>query len=130
MTKADEPAFPAPGRELDQLIAEKVFGAKVTWAPFGGMADEQYRSATGGLSVRSLLRYSTSIEAAWLVVEKLKNEDMFVEIFAPRGELHWVCRFYHFSKAELGDSIVGGGADTAPHAICLAALKAVGHPSR
>ncbi len=63
--------------------------------------------------------YSTDIAAAWEVVEKFQAEDFDVRVGFCRwrddgrvGWLAWV------GKA---DAL----ADTAPHAICLAALKAV-----
>lgn len=67
--------------------------------------------------------YSTEIAAAWEVVEKLKGS---FSIEADHGNpvewrVHWV--------VILGDNTpkeVKATESTAPHAICLAALKVVG----
>lgn len=111
-----------PGRELDALIAEKVFGAVRTQEKFQGYVpipgdpvyySEVYKYPTGvnyliddpknrhGM-MGGVPHYSTDISAAWEVVEKLNKQYSF-----------------HLNTK--------GSADTAPHAICLAALKAVGH---
>jgi hypothetical protein len=66
--------------------------------------------------------YSTSIEAAWVVVGKLR-ERWGVELYG-RGD-GWAC------LVEEGDEVSGhyiaeGDADTVALAICLAAIKCVG----
>ena len=142
-----------PGRELDALVAEKVMGwRRMTYAQIYAAMDPKshgYRnddrftiywhsdeldSRTGtnkemALAEDSLDYYqpedawspSTDIAAAWEVVEKLGG-NMF--------QLHYDTRYGHESKT--GWSVVLDGAvmcefiDTAPHAICLAALKAMG----
>jgi hypothetical protein len=59
--------------------------------------------------------FSTQIADAWLVVEKLKQLRPDVGLY----DHGWVCTFY-------GDLVCSADADTAPLAICLSALKAVG----
>lgn len=95
-----------PGRELDAFIATKVMGLDLS-------------------SKFSIFpRYSESISAAWEVVEKLRFKQIkLIELQdisgdEPDNEAHFYCRFGAMGKAT---------ASTAPHAICLAALKAVGH---
>ena len=99
-----------PGRELDALVAEKVFGEtifkhKADWEP---------------------PEYSTDISAAWEVVNKLSGGFYFSIDGQWRsqltGKISWRSRF----KPSLDAPYISG--DTAPHAICLAALKAVGEP--
>jgi hypothetical protein len=60
--------------------------------------------------------YSTSIEAAWEVVEKFNYR---VELLR-EGEDSWACTIWEKNSFSQGE------ADTAPKAIVLAALKAVG----
>lgn len=101
-----------PGRELDALIAEKVFGDKPI------RTDCEVYNRHGGW----LRPYSSSIEAAWEVVEKMTARPGFeldCQITPAKGPggLGWYCNF--------GDSRHGEYGETAPHAICLAALKAV-----
>jgi hypothetical protein len=102
------------GRELDALIAEKVMGYDDILMPdcYGRPPDmvhvEHYR--------HEIPHYSTQIADAWLVVEKLSFE--FYMERRPQED-YWVL----FTDAE--DEWHVGEADTAPLAICLAALKAV-----
>lgn len=113
-----------PGRDLDALIAEKVMG----WTPNypGGWPHppknipnrKKYIDSHDGTTV--IPAYSTSIEAAWEVVDKLGG-NMF--------QLHYDTRYG--TEGVKGWSVILDGSvmcqfvDTAPHAICLAALKAV-----
>ncbi len=83
-----------PGRELDSLVAAKVMGIEHP-AP-----------------------YSTSIEAAWEVVEKLKANGEGIRLIYHYG--HWNVLFEH------EDYCYNSPAESAPHAICLAALKTMG----
>lgn len=125
-----------PGRELDALIAEKVFG----WS----WSKEKHRVADPeGWSVRNLLippncdwilstydlepgmnsvnipvpSYSTDIAAAWKVVEKLREKDMDLQLHSFR-----TCVRAYFDDLEWSEY---EEANTAAHAICLAVLKAV-----
>ena len=125
------------GRELDALdalIAEKVMGeSKPTGnVPEGVLAGAITSSSEGGNWVGTTTgyasgdepvwiprSYSSDIEAAWKVVEKMRaNVSMEVEF--------QICAYEDGTwSAEFGME-VEGYADTAPHAICLAALAAVG----
>lgn len=89
------------GRELDALIAEKVMGDPL-----------QLKMALGPR------HYSTDIAAAWEVVEKLRTAKYELLICTFSGK--WSVDVLHTGK-----SIDVANADTAPHAICLAALNAV-----
>jgi len=95
-----------PGRDLDALIAEKVFHAKAKhFIPY----------------------YSRDINAAWLIVEKLAPK-IFV------GPLPWISNGREYpneyvasydandSYADCWDWVSG---ESAPHAICMAALEIV-----
>ncbi len=115
------------GRELDALVAEKVMGWKVLshWDADGGI---KHLVDHNQCEVRpaEFKPYSTDISAAWEVVEKLQSEGFHacVHRYVQKNP-HWGAQF---DKEDL-DVICGptqGAAPTAPHAICLAALKTVG----
>lgn len=94
------------GRELDALVAEKVMGYEVNREGYTGY----------------LPSFSTDIAAAWDVVEKL-------DLFSPGSGLYLVgsgneWRVFH-SLGE-GETELWCDGVSALHAICLAALKAVG----
>lgn len=137
MTETTRPA----GRELDALVAEKVMGCRVQhWSGYNSPGT--YRCGCGvvcayphGVKDREgqldgdLAYYSTDIAAAWEVVEKLRERGLHLDInnrqacdgVDDMGGAWWA----EFASA---DYAVGGQAfaDTAPLAICRAALAAVG----
>lgn len=120
------------GPELDALVAEKVMG----WI---GRENELWTDrATGKVqkwgtdncttindaTTSFYFRPSTDIAAAWEIIEKKCIP--YVKVDARglhRGGQHfrWVCQIWNGSSAE-----ILGLAQTAPLAICRAALKAVG----
>jgi hypothetical protein len=122
-----------PGRELDQLIAEKVFGKK-TYLAFppqcpecGAQVPDDYfhfvhrrmthqdgnRVCLAGHLLQGTPHYSYRIEDAWEIVKIFTRADLV------RGpDLKWCVMF-----RGIPDRVF---ADTAPHAICLAALKVIG----
>ena len=137
------------GRELDALIAEKVMGwiwylsyiyaypngepVRTTGRYFlvhpdrakeGHFADRKWydvvkRPEPFDDSFCISFHPSTHIAAAWLVVEKLRTNDMHGGIYASDSGGMWVAYFDTQDNEYLVE------APTAPLAICLAALKAV-----
>jgi hypothetical protein len=109
-----------PGRDLDALVAEKVMGFR--WArplKFTHEGIEQTGVAMTEDATYVLPHYSTDIAAAWQAVEKLLAQGFGVEILSDQGQ--WSVQFWNLGRqTEYGDS--------AQHAICLAALKAVDAP--
>ena len=103
-TSADLLSLPA-SRELDALVAEKIFGINAG-------------AVMAGLEV-PVLPYSTSISAAWEVVEQLLPH-AFELAYRP-DDADWMAVFW-----KTPDECHGDYADTAPFAIVRAALKAVG----
>lgn len=119
----------APGRELDALVAENVMGWPVFDCPmahtfphvvFDGLDVVLFRSKD---QVGENWEPSTSIEEAWQVVDRLCSsfylrwDDSACLWFADMDQ-----------KRRIAEDCRGRAyADTAPHAICLAALKAVGY---
>ena len=122
-------------REINALIAEKVMGLPdTTWCShkmvYGATTDGvKHKQGTCSIcgaafedygrikNYEDLPHYSTDISAAWEVVAK-NFSDIELESFDNLSSWEcWVCGKEGYTKAY---------ADTAPMAICLAALKAVG----
>lgn len=124
------------GRDLDVLVAEKVMGCKVELVKIGTVAgwdSEPHCCCPGNphefsdrdYEVVELKRYSTDIAAAWEVVEKItlgKERFSYECLWRDPNDGKWA--FGSFDRD--GSFFPMEKADTAPHAICLAALKAVG----
>ena len=107
-----------PGPEMDALIAEKVMG----W--YKDRSDKgMWRTNKGSLiGYLNSFTPSTEIAPAWQVVEKMGMvtiEDGGKSV----GQKEWSVGFV--LQGSCGNWVHGSG-DTAPHAICLAALKAKG----
>lgn len=119
------------GRELDSAIAEKVMGNVCSC----GDVTKEPRMNPYGMKEFCLVHgnsfpaYSSSIESAWAVVEKLVTMNIGVDVSKMPNDELWHSALY--IKDEDGDYMASCDtmfeAVTAPLAICLAALKAVGH---
>ncbi len=116
------------GRELDLLVAEKVMswtGPRCTFVGFGAML----RAPDGHYDVPP--HYSRDIAAAWLVVGHLTSRYHW-RISSPFDPKHADCRLWfagltpHSCTGWNGRPDLECGGQTAPEAICLVALKAVG----
>lgn len=120
------------GRELDALIAEKVMGWQEVRV---GVGDDGIEGLMGvpdspdpWRSAYWVPAYSIDIAHAWQVVEKLRADCVFANIGPDPSEGGgYNCQF-HWGEGEddFDIGVVDAEAPTAPHAICLAALKAVG----
>lgn len=124
MTRAEILALPA-GRELDMLVAEKVLGFQR-----GGLGGDDpdywwcnpgYLNATPhSLRVARTPRFSTDIAAAWQVVGKLcpstNRAEPWFKLYTSSGS--WMANFHRESTEDTA-------ADTAPLAVCRAALLAM-----
>ena len=120
------------GRELDAQIAVEVMGSLITW-PVSGMMkdtpppDPEQCIWRGWPDERSRLkgenpevpRYSTDIAAAWQVVAMLNSKGYVLGLEA---EARYA---YAVFKANPPYPSPQTRAETVPHAICLAALKAL-----
>jgi hypothetical protein len=128
------------GRELDALIAEKVMGYRwlTKWmgepgeyleSPDGFLAG--WRRSDGGITghldgvaKNTVLRpYSTDIAAAWEVVEKITSSGRLMGGVTKRLN----GKYSALVSEQLGGGVfvMSDDVDTAPLAICRAALKAV-----
>lgn len=98
-----------PGRELDALIAEKVMGLE----PWPEQQEAKPCSCPS---------YSTDIAAAWQIVKKFEREASICS--CPYGG--WQASFIWLdSNPYSNECLEWSYGETAPHAICLAALKAI-----
>jgi len=116
-------------RELDATVAEKVMGfvwdesrCRICGWPFGdGVADCTKDSCslrpTPKRRADAPAHYSTSIADAWLVVEEMIKRH-------PERDFHLEHLHDQWGCGNCTDD-VWTSADTAPEAICLAALEAV-----
>lgn len=101
------------GRELDALVAEQVMGLRYVQGPHP-----------------TIPRYSTDIAAAWHVVDKMGWSYCYFELghqpfdaFSDGEGGDYPVSSYWYCSAEQEYRAEGASP---PHAICLAALKAVG----
>jgi len=125
------------GREMDALVAEKAMGISVQL--FGDpcyLVNYCLRKDNGDLyyfkgecplkasreEVKELIpNYSTDIARAWEVVEKMKN---YLFVCGRTDDGIWEAYFFPVNSG-IGKLSEAHG-DTAPSAICRAALKAMG----
>lgn len=101
-------------REIDKSVATTVMGWKIEHGELG------HEHFTKNGEIRYLPFYSTNISDAWKVIDKLKDNWTYFNLFY-EGE-KWKCDF-----GRLGFDSTIYDQDTPQMAICLAALKAVGH---
>lgn len=113
------------GRDLDMLISKHVFGMDlpVVFSCVGPLHEALKEHEPFEICPW----YSTSIDAAWIVVEKFRSVGFEVDVTA-RPDLQYGCRIA--PKGEWNTCRVSfRSADTAPLAICLAALASMGEKS-
>jgi hypothetical protein len=125
-----------PGREMDALVAEKVMGwplqssAPYTWPHVTLNVDPThdclwlFRMADKGTHyTQEHWSPSTSISAAWEVVEKFDSFSIVHNAFYKKlGEEFIVCELTKYEPEAYAEA----RANTAPLAICRAALKSAG----
>lgn len=119
------------GRELDLIVAERVMGWRGVGYPAPGRhpdgvytGQELMGYPVGSHNWCEVPYYSTDTAAAWKIVENLNARGWRVEVFSTArvGVDVQISKWggpHH--EGDYADS-----APTAPHAICLAALRAVG----
>jgi hypothetical protein len=95
--------------EIDKLVAEKVMGWEISSMTDGFVAVTEHEILTIGEHFTP----STKIEDAFLVVQKFDYH------LLERDAGHYYCTVCN-------EKYIDGDGDTAPMAICLAALKAFG----
>jgi hypothetical protein len=103
-----------PGRELDLLVAEKIFGATVQHGQILNQETDWWDSPKC---------YSEDISRAWEVLKKMSELGYWFSGGMTQNKTHW------FWIAKVGCMAPSGSVyerATAQLAICLAALKAKG----
>ena len=118
------------GKKLDALIAEWKDGCYHDWkgqsVPHAGIVLRCTKCGAFRESGRQLpnQHYSTSISAAWQVVDKLVSEyyEFQLRTVYHHGKWHWYCSFE--APEDLGEGYFYFEANAAPVAICKAALLA------
>lgn len=121
------------GRELDALVAEKVFKIKVAYPLMDGEEEDRqfpyyvpsgkpWRTH-GGCDGVPLPQFSTSIAAAWEVVERIKSLTRYGDQEWPTRQ-PWLAFCDALSNEEDGFNLNFWSVD--PRTISLAALNAVG----
>lgn len=107
------------GKELDKLIAEKIMGMPWRKPTHGTCCTCQ----TCGHSNESdcACGWSTDIEMAWRVVEKLGNWHEFIFIVWKRPNARWEAGWYE-NDYDGPERRAAAEGDTVAEAICLAAL--------
>ena len=118
------------GRELDALVAEKVMGCTLRWDTWRGTGERYPHCAcTDGAGPHScgdevwheeLAYYSTEIAAAWTVVEAPVAKGFKVNVMNRASG--WACHVVA-NPGQQTERVVYEHHDTAPLAICLAALE-------
>ena len=112
-------------RELDALVAEHVM--ELGEIRTGMLSGNNYYTNDHGR--QCIPRYSTSIASAWEVVENCapggivhikKHSEVMQNLSGPKGLMYAACVTLDYGNH------YKACADTAPKAICLAALKACG----
>jgi Phage ABA sandwich domain len=108
-------------REIDRLIIEKVLQLPYRESEKFGLwvILEEGEDAV-------LFRPSTNIQDAWIVVEKLRERGICLDIFAEKDK--YSVNIWHVTETEketLYDPYDSTEAETAPMAICLSSLKTV-----
>ena len=103
-------------RKIDALIAEHIFGYLMSKSKTQFDYVYEPKKDVWG----PCYKYSTDIAAAWEVVEKFNDSFVDIRHWHPEQDSGWHCMI------QTDDTCFEHPADTAPMAICLAALKAKG----
>lgn len=119
------------GRKLDEIIAKIIMGLEDVRYRHSGYYGKKlvhgHITFGGGLDISPWVpHYSTSIADAWLVVEKMRNKKTalcLLSVYEPaKNSFQWLCKVEFIGS----DRFEFSAQDSAPLAICLAALKAMG----
>lgn len=123
------------GRELDALVAEKVMGWR--WLDLnhdinkGPIVKTPGWYGQGQSAVRTEFHPSTSIADAWEVVARLAETGYGFDVLIRPPQYDLVKDkktqiAYVVEASKHGSRLLGMAGGSAPHVICIAALKTVG----
>lgn len=122
---------PKPGRKLDALIAEKVFGAKIIRSAFhegDPVISCDFPERKMGEMFPHLPNFSTEIQDAWLVVEEMQSNKWVFRIESPYcNRIPSLWRAYFGWKCVHDDDFdnYASESEIPAESICLAALAAL-----
>ena len=123
MSNIDEISALPAGRLLDQRVAVSVTGCTWKNSHIRVLVDRNGRET-------HMPDYSTSIQDAWTLIEYIRSTNPH---WSPSvswddgdgiGPAGWACSFYYFGEFASDYKLAYALADTAPLAICRAALMA------
>jgi hypothetical protein len=114
------------GPELDALIATQVMGwTRATLTDDVTGPERWWCSGSTAWFLVDAWKPSTEIHWAWKVVEKLRGQHCCTKLYSDHHYI-WECTLIEeIDDPHTGRQSLFGQADTAPLAICLAALKTV-----
>lgn len=124
MTPLPRESGPEAGRELDARIAEEVMGYRRAEAA----PPRHYTNPDAPEYHQPTPHYSTRIYDAWLVVEKLSRVGRTIAVVNESCGEHSVCIRDLNRVTDEYEVVAAEEADTAPLAICLAALAVTPTP--
>lgn len=119
-------------RDIDVRVHREVMGLECEFASCGPGDDwgywfdtgETHSDETAKWAFDAIPAYTRSIDAAWQVVDKMRERFSNVSIHIDNGA---AMQMFHIDRTgEVIRSAYGENAETAPLAICLASLKAMG----
>jgi hypothetical protein len=114
-------------RKIDRLVAEKVLKqeTRIKWVVTQKKYEYKFYNVNGDEIWLPLPKYSTDIKDAWQVVEKLRDRYVYIDL-TNNDDLYCCELMEQDWENESRYFTYYADAETAPLAICLAALKAVG----
>jgi hypothetical protein len=116
------------GRELDALVAERVMAWRRCHEepPGSGYWEGRRPENLLSLVLDEVPRFSTDLVAAWQVAENMSIAGLYLTL-SQHADDEWEAWFHrHISHRRYNLDQFSALGDTAPHAICLVALTAVG----
>lgn len=120
LTAGDIDAIPA-GRELDALIAEKVFGVTIIEQTDSNLIFYDYRARLNKEPF-TVKHYSNDIAAAWEVVNEMHRKGYWIVLYDYIIQNH--DKPYQFVFSRNGQQSASNSSSV-ELAVCLSALKAV-----
>lgn len=124
MTMADE----LSGLQLREAVGREVFALPDCHIPMRPNGAQWMGPVfDNGMSLQAVPAYESDIAAAWLVVERMREKGYEMMLSNGNGPTHeWDCELMPLVNSPfMSLPCVLGQADTAPLAICRAALSAV-----
>lgn len=129
--------YPGAGRELDRMIGERLMGFEIgevepgRWVVFSHGQQVSGRCHTERGALDYIPRYSTSMAAAWLVVEECYRRwprQITITLRPSRADGIDICGVVIHAAERPAEGVMEAASEplnAAPLAICIAALRAL-----